>query len=699
METVFFDYLTRLVGDFVDPSKRVFLGYLAAAAAIAAAVTLIAARRTPDGGRGALRERLFSRRIWWSRSARADYGLYAVNRAVMMGVVPRLVGQLAVATALFEACHAVFGVPPGWGRALPAWAVVAAFTLGQFLLDDLSRYLVHRALHRWPLLWAFHKVHHSAETLTPLTVFRTHPVEGVLFALRSAAAHGTAIALFVFLFGEAVDLATVLGANIFLFAFNAAGSNLRHSHVPIGYGATLERILISPAQHQIHHSVAPEHHDRNFGSVLAIWDRIGGTLALSEPGRALRFGLDENANAAAGTHRLATLYFGPLAEAGRTLRHSGRRMRNAFAGPTGPASAGPDALTEDTGARRMKRLRTLTGLGLALAGAAGLFAAAGADRAAAESGTLDIYSHRQPFLIEPFIEAYKEETGVEVNIVYASRGLAQRLMAEGERSPADVVLTVDIGRLWIYADQDLLAPIESETLTANVPAHLRAPDNTWFALSKRARVIAVSKDRIEEGAIQRYEDLADDRWAERICTRPGSHVYNRALMASLIAAYGEEKAEAWAADFVDNLARRPQGNDRAQLKAIYQGECDIAIVNHYYWAKLKHGDKPAQQKWADSVRIVFPNQDGRGTHINISGGGVAKYSDNKQGAADFLAFLSEKKAQQLYGRVNFEYPVNPAVGPPEKLKALGDFKEDDLPIVRIAELAPTAQRVIDRVGW
>ena len=331
-----------------------------------------------------------------------------------------------------------------------------------------------------------------------------------------------------------------------------------------------------------------------------------------------------------------------------------------------------------------------------LAGPAGLAWAAGGAQAADE---LNLYSHRQPFLIEPFLEAFTAETGVAVNVVYASKGLAQRLQAEGSNSPADVVLTVDIARFSVYADKDLLAPVESAVLAEAIPAHLRDPEGRWFALSKRARVIAVSKARVPAGAIARYEDLADPEWAGRICTRPGSHVYNRALMASMIAALGEEKAEDWATGLVANLARRPQGNDRAQVKAIHEGLCDVALINSYYYGKLASSEIEEQRAWAESIDLVFPNQEGRGTHINISGGGVAKYSRNKETAVAFLEFLTQETAQALYGTVNYEYPVNPATAPAPQVAAWGAFREDALPIARIAALAPAAQRAIDRTGW
>jgi len=312
---------------------------------------------------------------------------------------------------------------------------------------------------------------------------------------------------------------------------------------------------------------------------------------------------------------------------------------------------------------------------------------------------LNIYSHRQPFLIKPFLDAFTKKTGTSVNIVYASKGLAQRLEAEGSNSPADVILTVDIARLMVYADKNLLAPATSEVLKENIPVHLRDPKNRWFAFSTRARVLAVSKDAKDANELRSYEDLAKPVWRQRICSRPGSHVYNRALVASMIKSKGEEQTEQWAKGVVANFARRPQGNDRAQVKAIYEGVCDIAFINSYYFGKLKFSDKPAQRKWAEAVTLLFPNQDNRGTHMNISGGGIAKHSKNKAEAERFLEFLTSPKAQQLYGEVNFEYPVNSAVELSPELKSWGEFKTDTTPILEIAQLAPKAQKIIDRAGW
>ncbi len=314
---------------------------------------------------------------------------------------------------------------------------------------------------------------------------------------------------------------------------------------------------------------------------------------------------------------------------------------------------------------------------------------------------INIYSHRQPFLINPFLELFTQETGIKTNVVYSKKGLAQRLKAEGENSPADIILTVDIGRLYVYDDLDLLLPIESKKLINNIPSYLRSPDNSWFGLSKRARVIVVDNEKIKDGEITTLEDLADSKWKGQICSRPGSHVYNRGIMASVLAEYGKEKAEEWARNLVSNFAKRPQGNDRAQVKAIYEGECSIAIINNYYYGKLKFSEDPEQRKWVENVRLIFPNQaeGDRGAHVNISGAGVAKYSKNKKEAIALLEFLTSEKAQKLYGEINFEYPVNPKVSPSEELQNWGEFREDNLPIIKIAELAPEAQKIIDRVGW
>ena len=313
---------------------------------------------------------------------------------------------------------------------------------------------------------------------------------------------------------------------------------------------------------------------------------------------------------------------------------------------------------------------------------------------------VNVYSYRQPILIDPFFEEFTKLTGIKVNVLHAKKGLLERLLAEGTNTPADIVLTVDIARLSQFVKADILVPIQSSILETNIPSHLRDSEKRWFALSKRARIVVISKDRVPLSAITKIEDLADPKWKGKICTRKGSHDYNRSLLASIIAAHGEVAAENWAKGLVANLSRKPEGNDRAQAKAIYEGVCDIALMNTYYYGKMKFNEKDNEQKkWAKAIDIVFTNQSDRGNHINVAGGGVVKYSKNKDNAIALLEFLTTSKAQTLYSSMNYEYPVNPTMSLNEELQSWGEFKEDKLPIEKLAELAPTAQKIIDRVGW
>ncbi len=314
--------------------------------------------------------------------------------------------------------------------------------------------------------------------------------------------------------------------------------------------------------------------------------------------------------------------------------------------------------------------------------------------------SIGIYTHRQPFLLEPILQAYTEKTGIEFQTVYAPQGLATRIETEGENTKADLVLTVDVSRIKELADTNLLAPLQSNIIEQNVPFHLRDSNDTWTALSLRARIIAVSKERVGREAISSIEELATPKWKGRVCSRRGSHVYNRAVLASLIAYNGFEEAKNWALGFVDNLARRPQGNDRAQAKAIFTGQCDVALMNTYYFGKMKYSkDHPEQREWANAMEIAFINQNGRGQHMNISAAGILKGSKNKQRAREFLEWLTSKEAQTIYTEVNFEYPVNPKAPYSEEVASWGTFVMDDLPMNTIAELSPDAQKIINEIGW
>ena len=317
--------------------------------------------------------------------------------------------------------------------------------------------------------------------------------------------------------------------------------------------------------------------------------------------------------------------------------------------------------------------------------------------ASAASGDVNVYSYRQPYLIEPLLKAFTEETGVKVNVVFAESGIAQRLEREGRNSPADVVLTVDIARLDELVQKDLTQNVQSDVLENNIPAEYRHPEGKWFGLTRRARVIYSSKDRVEDGAISTYEDLADERWNDRICTRSGKHPYNVALTASMIAHHGKEEAQQWLSGLKENLARKPQGGDRDQIRAIAEGMCDVALGNSYYYGVML--SDPEQKPQAEAARIIFPNQDGRGTHVNLSGAAVAKHAPNQSNAVAFLEFLASDKAQQMYADMNYEYPVNPDVEPTGVVAEWGEFKADDLPLDEVAKYRDEAVKMVDRVGY
>lgn len=326
-------------------------------------------------------------------------------------------------------------------------------------------------------------------------------------------------------------------------------------------------------------------------------------------------------------------------------------------------------------------------------------AAANSVWAAAEA--INIYSYRQPFLIKPMLEAFTEDTGIRVNVVYAKRGLIQRLVTEGKNSRADLVLTADIGPLYNIKVQGLTQPIRSDTLRTNIPSQYRDPDNHWFGLTSRARIIFASKERVGENIEINYEDLADPKWRGRICTRSGKHSYNLALIGAMIERHGETETERWLEGFKSNLARKPQGNDRAQVKAVQQGVCDLALGNSYYFGKMiTNSAKPEQIGWAKSVHLLFPNQQDVGTHMNISGVALLKHAPNRENAIRLIEFLSGPMAQYMYAQDNFEFPVRPGTPRSSLINAyMGDFKADSVELAKVAANRAIAAELVDRTNF
>jgi iron(III) transport system substrate-binding protein len=314
--------------------------------------------------------------------------------------------------------------------------------------------------------------------------------------------------------------------------------------------------------------------------------------------------------------------------------------------------------------------------------------------------TVNVYSARKEALIKPLLDRFSAETGVTVNLVTGKGdALLTRLQAEGRNSPADVLITTDAGRLYRAQEAGVLQAVESDTLLREVPAHLRSPQNQWFGLSVRARAIVYATDRVNASELSTYEDLADPRWKGRICIRSSSNIYNQSLVAGMLATQGVASTEAWLAAFVPNFARPPQGGDRDQVLAVAAGQCDIAVVNSYYLGAMIISGEPTQQAAAEQVAIFWPNQDGRGTHVNISGAGVVSSSKNRAQAIALIEFLARDDSQQWYAEANNEYPVRPDIAPSALLQSWGEFKADQVDASELGRVNSAALMAMDRARW
>ncbi len=310
---------------------------------------------------------------------------------------------------------------------------------------------------------------------------------------------------------------------------------------------------------------------------------------------------------------------------------------------------------------------------------------------------VNIYTTREPGLIQPVMDAFTAETGIAVNLSYIDDGLVERLTAEGARSPADLVMTVDIANLKQIVDAGVVQAVESDVLNAAIPAQLRSDENLWFGLTTRARIIYASKDRVADGEVTTYEDLTSDKWAGRICSRSGLNNYSLALLSAVIAHKGEDGARDWAAGLRENLARKPEGNDRAQVRAIWAGECDISLGNTYYMGGMLAD--PEQQAWADSVRIVFPTFENGGTHVNVSGVAMTQSAPNRDEAVQLMEFLVSPEAQAIYAETNHEYPVLAGAARSELVSSWGEFTPDTVDLNELAANRPVSVRITEEVNF
>ncbi|WP_155774034.1 Fe(3+) ABC transporter substrate-binding protein [Rhodovulum sp. MB263] len=323
--------------------------------------------------------------------------------------------------------------------------------------------------------------------------------------------------------------------------------------------------------------------------------------------------------------------------------------------------------------------------------------AAAATLAPTAQADVNIYSYRQPELIQPILDAFTEDTGIATNIAFLNKGMVERLQAEGMRSPADIILTVDVARLAEAVDAGVTQAVDSAVLTEKIPAAFRDADNHWFGVTTRARIVYAAKDRVDPSEITTYEDLANPKWKGRICTRSGTHAYTLALVAAMIHHHGEEAAKTWLEGVKANLARKPQGNDRAQVKAIWAGECDISLGNTYYMGQMLKD--PEQEAWAQSVNVLFPTFETGGTHVNISGIAMTKAAPNREEALKFMEYLTSEHAQEIYAEVNYEYPVVPGTEPSDLVKSWGSFTADDVNLIALSRDRAAALRLVEEVDF
>lgn len=319
-----------------------------------------------------------------------------------------------------------------------------------------------------------------------------------------------------------------------------------------------------------------------------------------------------------------------------------------------------------------------------------------AGAALAQTGEVNVYSYRETKLIQPLFDAFSKDTGIKVNVISASRGLEQRIKAEGAHSPADVLLTVDIGRLVDAVNAGVTQPIESAALDEVIASQYRDPDKHWYGISLRARVIYASKERVKQETIT-YEELADPKWKGKICIRSGQHIYNNALFAAYVARHGEAKAEQWLRGLKANLAQKPSGGDRDQARDVAAGKCDIGIGNTYYWALMTKN--PKQKPWADATRVILPTFADGGTHVNVSGVVLAKHAPNKANAMKLIEWLGGEKAQHMYADSVHEYPLREGVAINAIIASYGTLTPDSLPLAKIAAHKKTAATLVDKVGF
>lgn len=662
-----------LLAPLEDPGSRLFYLNLAASLFLVVLYFLISGKRPVRAG---LRL-IFRVRYWWNRSTRADYQIYALNAAIkILLFVPFLdfgyrFSQWTVQGLLFLRGDFVGLAPTFMG--------LLAMTVFSFVWDDFLRFAHHKAMHKISWLWPYHAVHHSARVLTPMTLYRTHPVESALAALRNSLSLGVSTGLFLFLFDGRFTLITFFGVNLFGQVFNFLGANLRHSHIPLSFGF-FERVFISPLQHQIHHSREARDHGQNFGVSLAVWDTIGGTLATSKSlgERRLRFGLSGPFES-----RTSRLLLDPvlnsLSKASQVSVIWSVRLSQALGAVTTFKNLTQKSLKNEKSDRSPLMSNRVLSRPLAHLSvnpktlAAFVLVVGGALLFASQSfAALTVYTDRPAARLQPIADEFTQATGEKVVILeQAYPKILAQLKSEGTTSPADVVFVKDLVFLAELSNLGWFQPMTSTVVEQSVAAQMRDSKLLWTAITIRGRTIVYDSTRVQPSELKGYEDLASPKWAGRLCLRTSQSAYNEALVGGLIETHGLVKATAIVDGWVKNLATDPISGDTGVLEAIASGVCDVGITNTYYL-----GQMIAKQP-AFPVKAFFADPLSSGVYGNGTGAGVAVTSKQKELATRFIELLLSDKNQLEMSSVHFDYPAKMGLLPTTLVKDWGVFKYND----------------------
>ncbi len=697
-------WIDRFLTPLDDPGSRLFYLNIVAAAVLAVVyliwVVWTQAATSSGRPRGVRGDRAISfgrrlknalglrRKYWWNRSAKADYALYFLNSVLKVLIfIPFLDFGFRISQWTVNGLLAVGG---DFVDLKPTFWWLLAFTFGSFVFDVFLRFFHHWLMHKVPWLWPFHVAHHSARVLTPMTLYRTHPLEAAMAAVRNSISLGVATGVFLFLFRGHFHVLTFFGVNAFGQMFNFLGANLRHSQLPLRFG-WLEHLLISPAQHQIHHSSAERDFDRNFGVSLAIWDRAFGCLVLSrERLDALRDGQIRFGVAGASAFDMRRILLQPFAPS-HLASHLGF---NAVSGVLQEGKAVDVEADSKETVERSTDQNEIKGSSIVKSKVAVLSMLAVGLFAHAAHADLTIYTDRPTARVQTVADEYTQLTGEKVTIVEMGYGdIVKRLNNEGAASPADVLFVKDLVYLAELANDGRLQPMVSTVVDTEIAPQMKDPKNLWTAITIRGRTLVYDPSRVDAKELKGYEDLADLKWAGRLCVRTSKSAYNEALVAGLIEVHGFAKAKDVVDGWVQNLAADPMPNDNAVLEAVANGTCDVGITNTYYLGAA------IAKNPAFPVRAHFADQNSTGMFGNGTGAGVAVNSKQSAAATKFIELLLSEKHQLAMSASHFDYPAKMGLVPTTLVKEWGTPKYNDANWTKVGSRAAEARTLFSEVDY